>query len=168
MKKTISTDLTSENITEVLRLLAEMPARLEALRRGLTETQARQGPKPGERSLAEDVAHLLHCEARSTEAIFLALLANEPEFPNLHPERQFGKLVRYDQMTFADLLAYFKFRRAVLLRVLNGLRPAQWARTIREPGKQRRETVYWRARGQALHEAEHSENWKQPLNPLNR
>ena len=155
MKKPISTELTAENIAEVLRLLAAMPARLEAVSRGLTETQARKPPRPGERSLAEDVAHLLHCEARTAEAIVLALLANEPEFPNIHPERQLGKLVAYDQMPFGELLAYFKFRRAVLLRVLNGLKPAQWARTIREPGKQRRETVYWRARGQALHEAAH-------------
>jgi hypothetical protein len=155
MKKPISTELTPENIAAVLALLAAMPARLEALCRGVTESQARQPRGPGERSLAEDVAHLLHCEARTAEAIVLALLANEPEFPNLHPERQFGKLVGYDQMPLADLVAYFKFRRVVLLRVLSGLKPAQWARTIREPGKQRRESVYWRARGQALHEEEH-------------
>lgn len=155
MKKAIDTEMTPENIARVMALLEAMPGQWEALSRGLTEAQARRPRGPGERSLVEDVAHLLHCEARNTEAISLALLANEPELVNLHPERQFGKLARYDQFSLAELVAYFRFRRTALLRVLAGLKPAQWGRTIREPGKQRRESVYWLARGQALHEEEH-------------
>lgn len=160
MKKSIETDMTPENIAAVLALLGEMPTRLDTLCAGLTEAQARRPRGPGERSLVEDVAHLLHCEARNTEAIYLALLANEPEYPNVHPERQFGKLVQYNQFALPELVAYFKFRRAALLRVLTGLKPAQWGRTLREPGKQRRESVYWRARGQALHEGEHVGGWE--------
>jgi hypothetical protein len=58
-------------------------------------------------------------------------------------------------MPFDDLLAYFTFRRQVLLRVLAGLSDAQWSRTIREEGKARQESVYWRARGLAHHEQSH-------------
>jgi hypothetical protein len=43
----------------------------------------------------------------------------------------------------------------VLLRVLTSLSEADWARSIREVGKQRQESVYWRARSLALHELEH-------------
>ena len=155
MQKSIDTEMTPENIARVIRLLEAAPQRLEALSQGLTEARARRPRAPGERSLVEDVAHLLHCEARTAESVYLALLANEPELANLHPERQFGKLARYDLFSLAELVAYFKFRRTALLRVLTGLKPAQWGRTLREPGKQRRESVYWRARGQALHEEEH-------------
>ena len=109
----------------------------------------------GERSLTENMAHLINVEALSAEAIYMALLAHEPLFSDTHPEREWGKLLRHEQFEFAELLAYFKFRRVVLLRVLNGLNDTQWARVIREEGKQRKESVYWRARTIALHELEH-------------
>jgi hypothetical protein len=75
----------------------------------------------GQRSFTEILAHLINCEARSSEAIYLALLADDPVLVDIHPERQLGKLLRYDQLAFADLLAYFKLRRTVLLRVLASL-----------------------------------------------
>jgi hypothetical protein len=47
------------------------------------------------------------------------------------------------------LLAYFKLRRKVFLRMLAGLVDKGWSRTVREAGK------YWRAQAQALHEMAH-------------
>ena len=82
---------------------------------------------------------------------------------DVHPERQVGKLLRYDLLAFADLLAYFKLRRTVLLRVLKSLTAAQWSRSIREARKQRQESVYWQARGQALHEFEHLSDLRHKL-----
>lgn len=155
MKKAISTAQTASNIARILDLLAETPARLETLSAGLSSDRLRQPQGAGERSLTEDLAHLLNTEARSSEAIYLALLADEPLFVDLHPERQWGKLLRYDQHPFPELLAYFKLRRAVLLQVLSGLASNQWSRAIREAGKQRKESVYWQARSLALHELEH-------------
>lgn len=64
-------------------------------------------------------------------------------------------MLRYNLSDFDDLLMYFKFRRTVMLRVLSGLKEVQWLCAIREEGKQRKETVYWRARSLALHEVEH-------------
>ena len=55
----------------------------------------------------------------------------------------------------SDLLVYFRVRREVLLRILRSLSAVQWARAIRETGKKRKESVYWRARAMALHELEH-------------
>ena len=96
-----------------------------------------------------------YAAALSSEAIYLALLVKEPELAPIHAERDLGKLLRFERLPWADLLGYFKVRRAVLLGVLEGLKAAQWARVVREAGKQRKESVYWRARGLALHEAEH-------------
>ena len=155
MKKIISTDLTSINIAKVKELLADTPVQLENLSRPLSEEQLRQPLGKGERSFTEDLAHLIHTEARSSEAIYLALLMNEPLIPDIHPEQQWGKLLRYDLLSFHELLAYFKVRRAILLRVLASLTEEQWARTIREAGKKRQESVYWRARTIAMHELDH-------------
>ena len=137
-----------------MALLAEGPEKL-----GLLGQQAIAGkvapPPSGQRTFTENLAHLLNCEARSSEAIYLALLADDPLFLDIHPERQWGKLLHYERLSDEELLAYFNFRRTVLLRVLASLSDEQWARTISEPGKKRKESVYWRARTMALHELEH-------------
>jgi DinB superfamily len=155
MKKSVSTDLTKANIAKVTELLAETPLKLESLSTSLTGEQVRQPLGAGERSLTEDLAHLIHSEARTSEAIYLALLLEEPLVPDIHSERQWGKLLRYDLLAFSDLLAYFKIRRTVLLRVLSSLRDEQWSWSIRENGKKRQESVYWRARALAMHELDH-------------
>jgi hypothetical protein len=151
----ISTKLTKANITAVLNLLETTPRQLETLSAPLSTEELQTPLGSGQRSLTEDLAHLINCEARSAEAIYLALLLDQPLFPNIHPERQWGKLFRTETFPFSDLLAYFKFRRNLLLNVLHPLTDAQWERTIREEGKKRQESVYWRARTIALHEREH-------------
>ena len=155
MKRTISTEPTKANIAKVMELLAEAPGKIESLSQYLTGEQLSLPLGDGERSFTEDLAHLIHCEARSSEAIYMALLLDKPFFSDIHPERQWGKLLRYDILPFADLLAYFKLRRSVLLRVLAALTEEGWARSIREEGKKREESVYWRARTIAMHELEH-------------
>ena len=155
MKKSISTNLTRANIEKVMELLADTPAQLESFSKLLPEEGLGQPLGAGERSFTEDLAHLIHTEARSSEAIYLALLLNEPLMADVHPERQWGKLLRYDLLSFSDLLSYFKVRRAVLLRILDSLTEEQWGRAIREEGKKRKESVYWRARTIAMHELDH-------------
>lgn len=159
MKKQISTEQTDANINEVLRLLKETPDKLAELSKGLSQKQLHaplgSGPGSKERSFTETLAHLVNTEAISSESIYLALMLHEPLIANIHAERDLGALLRFDLLSFADLLAYFKLRRAVLIRVLESLSETQWSRTVREAKKQRMESVYWRARGQALHELEH-------------
>lgn len=164
MKKAISTDLTLANIARVTELLGDIPVQLESLSRQLEGEKLRQPLGSGERSFTEVLAHLINSEARSSEAIYLALLAQEPLLPDIHSERQWGKLLRYDLLPFTDLLAYFKLRRTVLLRVLAALNEAGWARVIREEGKKRKESVYWRARSLAMHELEHLTDLQNKLN----
>ena len=164
-KMQISTEQNEENIKEVLRLLAETPVELEKISMGLSIRKLGKPLGKGERSFVECLAHLINCEARSSEAIQLALLAKEPIFIPIHPERDLGKLFRYDLLPFDELLAYYKFRRKVLLRALNLLKEKQWSRTVQEAGKQRKESVYWQARGLALHEFEHAQDLREKLKP---
>ncbi|MCI0550070.1 MAG: DinB family protein [Anaerolineae bacterium] len=155
MKKTISTDMTPANIAKVIEVLTETPQKLEALSKSLTAEGSRQPLGEGERSFTQDLAHLINGEARSSEMIYQALLTNEPVFADIHPERDWGKLLRFDLLDFQDLLVYFKIRRKVLLRVLSSLKDEGWSRYVREEGKQRKESVYWRARTIAMHELDH-------------
>ena len=155
MKKALSTDLTGANIAKVMELLAETPAQLESLSNPLSEEQLRQPLGAGERSFTENLAHLIYTEALSSEAIYLALLLDQPFIADVHAERQWGKLLRFDLLPFSELLGYFKLRRTVLLRVLASLTETEWGRVIREERKKRKESVYWRARGIAMHELDH-------------
>lgn len=155
MNKILSTDQTSENISKVLEVLAETPKKLEALSKDLSKEQLREPLGKGERSFTEDLTHLINGEARSSEMIYQALLVHEPLFADVHPDRDWGKLTRFDLLDFSDLLNYFKTRRKILLRVLSELKEAEWSRTIREEGKKRNESVYWRARTIVMHELDH-------------
>lgn len=163
MKKTIPTKLTKINTVKVIEILAETPEKLENLSKRLSVNQLSHPLGSDERTFTEDLAHLINVEARSSEAIYLALLADEPLFVDIHPERQFGKLTRYELLPFEDLLTYFKIRRTILLRVLNSLKEEQWSRSIRESGKQRKESVYWRARTIAMHELDHISDLERKL-----
>ena len=155
MKKSISTSLTPANIASVLEILAVSPARLQALTKSLPKAKWNQPLGKDERTPVEILAHILNSEARSAEMIYQALLVDEPFFADIHPERDWGKLLRFDLLDVADLISYFKTRRKVLLRVLSALNEGQWARVIREEGKKRKESVYWRARTIVMHELDH-------------
>jgi hypothetical protein len=153
--KSIPTAQTTANIARICALLAEVPARLTALSAGKGEDELRRPRASGERSFAEMLAHLLTCEARTADAIYLALLLETPLLHELHPERQIGPLLRFDQCECSELLRYFATRRKILLNVLHTLDEARWACRTQEEGKQRHESVYRWARSLALHEDEH-------------
>jgi len=155
MTQILPTDLTSENIAKILEILTETPKKLEALSKGLSKEKLSEPLGKGERSFTEDLTHLINGEARSAEMIYQALLSHEPLFVDVHPDRDWGKLTRFDLLDFSDLLDYFKIRRKILLRVLSGLKEAEWSRTVREEGKKRKESVYWRARTIVSHELDH-------------
>lgn len=164
MIKQISTEMTKANIERILELLAETPSQLLGLSDGLDGEKLSRPFALGERSFLETLAHLIHCEDRSAAAIYSALLVHEPLMLKIHPERQLGKLLSLDQLTFTDLLTYFTLRRQIMWSVLAGLNDRQWQRVIREEGKKRKESVYWQARGLALHEQEHLLDLDRKLN----
>ena len=155
MNKTISTKMTKANIDAVIVILQEMPGQLEALARRLSDEELHIPLGPNQRSLTQDLGHLINNEARTAESIHLALLLDEPLAHDIHPERQWGKLPLTDALAFADLLAYFSIRRKMLLCLLISISDTQWQRVIHQPHKTRKESVYWLARALALHEKEH-------------
>jgi hypothetical protein len=155
MRKPISTEQTSANITAIIDMLAGTPEKLALTSQGVSEDQLYRPFGPGERSFPEVVAHLINSEARTSEAIFATLLLDQPHLLDIHPERQWGRLLRIERLPFPDLLAYFNLRRTVLLSVLTALTENQWARTAIQKGKQRHESVFRQARALALHEQEH-------------
>ncbi len=163
MTKLLSTELNAANIATVLEVLAQSPTRLTALSNAVSAERLSQPLGKEERTPTEVLAHMLNGEARSAEMIYQALLVEEPYFSDLHPDRDLGKLLRFDMLNFAELLAYFNVRRKVLLRVLSELSEAQWARTIQEQGKKRKESVYWRARTLVMHELDHLGDLEQKL-----
>src|SRR5690349_5357354 len=130
MKKPISTELTTANITKVIAILTETPQKLVAFSERLAADQAQNPLGAGERSFVEDVSHLLNSEARSADIIYLTLLVDEPMVYDIHSEHELGKLLKFDQFDLPSLLTYFQFRRTVLLRVLSGLSDAQWGRSV--------------------------------------
>lgn len=103
MKNQITTERNESNIREVKQLLAEMPSRLELLRRNLSERQLRSPLARGERTPTQVLAHILNGEAITSQAINLALLINEPLLPDIHAERDLGKLLRF---TCSHLMSY--------------------------------------------------------------
>ncbi|MEW6084650.1 MAG: DinB family protein [Chloroflexota bacterium] len=163
MSKSISTEQTAENIAKVIEALTDSSIRLEALVNSVPAERLRQPLGKGERTPTEVLAHIINGEARSSEMIYQALLVKEPFFADFHPDRDWGKLTRFDLLDFPELFAYFKIRRKVLMRVLSGLKEKDWARVVREEGKQRNESVYWRARTIAMHELEHLEDLERKL-----
>ena len=165
MKKSITTDLNPANIANVMEVLAGSPTRLEALRKFVSADKLRQPLGKGERTPTEVLAHMLNGEAVSSEMIYQALLVNEPFFPDIHPDRNWGKLLRFDLLDFSELLAYFTIRRKVLLHVLSGLKEKDWRRAVREEGKQRKESVYWRARTIVMHELDHLGDLERKITP---
>ncbi len=154
-EKALSTEFSRANSAKAVAYLTATPQALLQLS-ALFDPQALYQPlRAGDRSFMEILAHIVNCDERTNESIYVALLLKEPLVLDIHPERQWGKLLHYEQGDAAELLAYFSFRRKTLLRILNGLSEAQWARTIQEAGKQRKETVYLLARVQAMHEVHH-------------
>lgn len=166
MKKQLSTTQNEANIRTALAILAAIPNRLETISGGIPPAQLEQPLGPGERSSLGVLMHLIHCEARSAEGIYLALLLDDPLLLKIHPERQLAPLLRLERLSFAELLTYFHLRRTILQGVLASLTEAQWLRTIQEPDKQRHESVYRQVRGLALHEEEHLSVLEQMLPTL--
>lgn len=151
----IQTKYSEREASNIISYLEKVPQQLTDVRSLLSEEEVSIPIRPGERSLRDMLAHLIHCEARSHEAIVSALAVDVPRIVKIHPEKQYGKLLNFEQLAPDSLLDYFKLRRMVLAGLLRRLTANQWVRTIEEEGKTRRESVYLLARSLVLHEAEH-------------
>ena len=158
LHKRLSTKSSAEGIALILKVLEAAPERLQLLSRGLDEAELTRPLGEGERSFKRDLTHLIYCAERGADPIHQALLLDEPFMPRIHAERDWGALMNYEAFDIAELMAYFRFRRAALLRILRALSREQWERAVRREGVKRSESVYYSARGLCLHELSHLED----------
>ena len=169
LHKRLTTKPSDARIALILQVLAAAPDRLRQLSSGLTETELTTPLGQGERSFKRDLTHLIYCAERGANPIHHALLLEDAFMPRIHAERDWGALMRYEAFEIAELMAYFDFRRTALLRILTGLSWQQWERSVRREGVKRRESVYYAARGLAIHELGHLEDLAgklgRPLSP---
>jgi hypothetical protein len=157
----ITTKSTKANIEKVLALLAETPERLAYLSDGLPADQLERPLSPGEWSQRQVLAHLIACADVRSNRIYFALLLEDATVPEVHPQRQWEKLLRYGDRPYADLLSDFTLRREVLLSVLRPLSEADWGREVR--GDKRAHSVFNLARNIALHEYGHCNDMRDKL-----
>lgn len=163
LRKILATQASDERIGLMLDHLEVAPQRLLNLAAGLSERELSAPLGEGERSFKRDLTHLCYCAERGSDPIHHALLLKEPFMPRIHAERDWGALMRYEDFSIPELLAYFQFRRRALMRILRGLRRKQWERTMRREGLKRSESVYYAARGLCLHELTHLEDLAKKL-----
>ena len=163
MKKRLSTKVTAANIETIRETLRRIPDELERLGSALTLPQLDEPLAEGERTPRRVLAHILNCEAYSFRAIHFALLLDAPRMPRIHAERDWSRLTRYEQFSYADMLAYFRFRRRALMSILDRLDETEWHRAFLPEGRKKPDTVYLQARGMALHESEHMADLREKL-----
>ena len=158
-----STKLTPANISVVRETLRGIPDELEQWQNVLTREQLNEPMAEGERSPRRVLAHILNCESYSFRAIHFALLLDTPFMPRIHAERDWAKLTRYEQFSYADMLSYFRFRRRALMSVLDGLDEKGWGRAFQPEGRKKPDSVWLQARGMAIHEREHLVDLREKL-----
>ena len=163
LHKSLSTKPSEARVALILAVLEAAPARLKELSEGLSDADLNLPLGEGERSFKRDLTHLIYCAERGSDSIHHALLLREPFMPRIHAERDWGALMQYEAFEVAELMAYFNFRRAALLRILRGLSPDQWDRSVQREGVKRSESVYYSARGMCVHEYGHLEDLAKKL-----
>ena len=161
--KRFSTDQTQENIEKIIDILEQTPSELVKLSKDLNSDQLHKPLAPGKRSFIEDVTHLINVEAIGSRSIFYPLMISDPILGKVHPEKDFGNLMKFDELEFEELLNYFTTRRKILLRVLKSLKPNDWSKTSAQEGRKNKDTIYRSARGLSIHEYEHLEKIKERL-----
>jgi len=90
------------------------------------------------------------------------LLVDDPILLDVHPQRDWASLVRYERFTLVELLSYFNLRRQTLLQVLGDLPDLGWERTASRASN-RTESIYRLARTLALHERDHLQDIRSKL-----
>lgn len=104
---------------QAIERLGEAPRPIAALTRGITETELRRAPVPGNWSANEVLAHLRACADTRGEAIRTILASDHPTFRAINP-RTWIKSTDYLELDFRPSLRAFTGQRAALLRRVVG------------------------------------------------
>ena len=149
----ITTNISEENIKNILNILEISTERMMNIANLVDDIDSPL--LEGKRSFKDTVAHLIHCDIKSTNEISLALMKKGAKVEKIHSERDIGKLFKLKKYDIKNLFEYFRFRRAILLGILKELKFKDWERFVIEGWKKRNESVFWKCRGLALHEKHH-------------
>ncbi len=143
-------------IDQVLTVLAGTAPRIEAVTAGLTPTQLRRCPSPGEWSANDVLAHLRACADVWGDCITTIVGEDGPILRAVNP-RTWITSTSYLELEFARSLRSFAAQRANLLAVLEALPEPAWARTARVvgAGAELERTVNIYAQRLARHERPH-------------
>lgn len=148
----------SESLTieQVLALLTETPARIEALTAGLSPAQSRAAPSQDEWSANDVLAHLRACADVWGDCIATMLAEDAPMLRAVNP-RAWIKKTNYPDLEFQPSLRAFAAQRAKLLATLESLPREAWSRTatVTGAGSVLRRTVLSYAERMARHERPH-------------
>ena len=146
----------SLTIEQVLTLLAETPARIEALTAGLPPARLRAAPSQDEWSANDVLAHLRACADVWGGCIATMLAEDAPTLRAVNP-RAWIKKTDYPDLEFQPSLRAFAAQRAELLAVLEPLPREAWSRmaTVTGAGKPLKLTVLSYAQRMARHERPH-------------
>ena len=149
---TTQSDIAIKNVFETLE---ETPRFLNTVAKRFDEKTALNPIIEGKRSFRETLVHLLNIEGLNYTTIYPAFLLSKPKIYPLHAERDFDRLSLFGDFKMKDLLLAFHFERKKTLSFLGSLKPNDWNKQLVEDNKARQETIYWRARGLAVHDYTH-------------
>lgn len=148
--------VTASEIGDVLRLLADIPGRIEALSRGQSEDRLCRAPEEGAWSANDILAHLRACADVWGGSIQSMIGRDHPTLRYVSP-RTWIRKTTYLMQPFANSLLAFTTQRQVLVLALSALGPAEWARgaTFTGTTRGREQTVLTYSHRMAAHELEH-------------
>lgn len=158
---------TPRTIEQILTMLADTPACLAGLTKGLPPAQLVAHPEPGEWSARDVLAHLRACSDMWGKYIVKILSEDRPTFKAVNPTAWI-KQTDYREQEFKPSLQAFTTQRAGLLAVLKPLAPDAWSRmaTVTGAGKPRQRTVYTYAQWLANHERSHIKQVERIVNTV--
>lgn len=114
---------------EISEILAETPAKIAELTKGLTAAQLRE-PVLGRWSINDHLAHLRACHDMFGGSMLRIIREDHPSFTAMNPHTWI-KQTDYPTWKFRPALAAFTKQRAELLKELGRLPPKGWRRTAK-------------------------------------
>jgi hypothetical protein len=154
----------ASQIADLLRLLADTPARLEALSRGVNDQRLHHPPNEGAWSANEILAHLRACADVWGGSIQSMIERDQPTLRYVSP-RTWIRKTSYASQPFSESLQAYATQRRDLVRALGALEPADWARgaTFTGTTRGREQTIQSYVRRIVAHEQEHCEHLQATL-----
>jgi hypothetical protein len=154
-KKEIPTIISEQALINTFEILESTPEELIAIADNISKENFDKPIIPGKRSFRETLIHLLNIEALNYTTIYPAFLLDKANVYPLHAERDIHRLGLFENFTKEELLTVFGYERMKTMNFFKALKSEEWSKQLIEENKQRQETIYWRARGHALHDFTH-------------